>query len=337
MTGSDYGGESPAKKLARHSVWAQVWVANATRFRGMSFLVLAGPENADVRAIRVRGGDPQRIVCIDHDADVLEQARLIEPRATYMQSDALVAARSLRHSIDCVVLDYCAQLNETSMAAFARTIAWVAKERAVVIGAFSYGRESGRAAHSLQRADELFNPLDVEISMLLPSYEDEREFEVSHEASSRRFNHFLRLAAKAFTNVGLCYRVPEDPALASFAYISRTMHKVGTPMLYTIGSITRPRSRRLVGVEMAQATQHAQLPADVQEMNERVRSQAVMLARQYGSAVAAEAYNLSTPQVAAWLATANRQDRTWGREADAWAAREWLEDQLGPEFVMGHQ
>lgn len=45
MKTEEYGGESPAKKIARNTVWHSIYLAKSAQVGGSRAIVLAGPEN----------------------------------------------------------------------------------------------------------------------------------------------------------------------------------------------------------------------------------------------------------------------------------------------------
>jgi hypothetical protein len=300
MTTDAYGGESPSKKIARNTAWSVMRFFLGERFAAARYMILCGPENADARWLRAHGADPHKIVCVDHDASAISSAKQIEPSATYMALDALAAAKQYRRRFDCLMLDYCAQLNPRSIAQFARTVSWAARDGAVVCGAFSYGREVGEAARNAEQqlatvdVDALVErgPLECGDSL---AFDDEQQFDVNHASRMKRYITFIKTASPIFGGLGMRY-FPLLP-VTNVAYVSRTMRKVGTPMIYLLGRIDR-RGRGVV-LDRDADDVGITLPPDVQDMNERVRQMAVIMARRYGSAVAADAFNLKTAQVAA--------------------------------------
>lgn len=293
MTNS-YGGESPAKKLARQRLWDDIRRMYGEGFPGARIMVLAGPEAADARVLRAHGVNASKIILVDVDREALESSARIVPGARTFHGSALDAAKKYAGQIDVIVMDYCAQLRPESVSDFARTASF-ALRRCGGIAAFgmSYGREIGKAAAAVARG----RAVEAIVQELVRAkYDDEKPKVRSDMAQFRARKHVSCVeSVRAFRAIGMGFR-PE----VAIGYVSRTDAKPGTPMIYVAGKAKRGAAYR---PDVLKATQ---IRGGLWEIKNDMRARAVEIARVAGSETASDLMNLDAGTVRAWLALANR-------------------------------
>lgn len=280
-----YGGESWAKKLARHSVWEQVFEIAKAKSK---FLVLAGPEAADVRALRARGIPPERITGVDLDQASIDSSRLVEPRANWLIGDLFETCKKQRRGFDVLLLDFCFQLNEKNVDYFAKCAAFAARDGAIVVGAFSYGREQKATLADIKAASG-------EVKGFSGSLFAGAE---TPNAGLSRAASFQNWSARAFQLRGCSFDI-----VAGVSYVSFRASGGGTPMLYVVGRISRSKKStksniRVTRVDSAHEKAHS-----------LVREKAVAQARESSTETAADLFNVESGTLRAWRAVATRERR----------------------------
>lgn len=288
-----YRGDTNSKRLGRARAWGHIGPSP-----GRKYAVLCGPEAADARLLTAFGVRPADIVAIDMDEAAIESARGRVPGLVPVHGDVVHVAMKHRRSFDVMLLDFCAQLNSKTMALFARAVAIGAKDGALVVGGFSFGRESAAASARVSWGGRIAGTFH-------------REQEGDHlaaaglltgkaapaDAALARLGAFHLYAREAFSSVGVGLEILNW----SVGYTSREPGHPGTPMLLVGGHVRRKRDR-------VSAPPHwfSHYQVSAVDAPQQVRESAVAMARRHGSAHAAAVLNVEEPRVRAWLAVATR-------------------------------
>lgn len=341
---SGYGGESPAKKVARLEWWKAIHKTHPSLLTSR-IVVLAGPGAGDARVLRGLGADMSRVTMVDMDAAALESARAIVPEARAFLGTDLDAAVSMRGKVDVVALDYCMQLSAENIAKFGRVSAVALRSfGGVAACGMSYGRESGERLDAVNRGRGYWEQTSAYTEHALAGKRGAEAKKIMNRAA--RYSAFSDAARRGLGAVSLRF----EERWFRF-YQSATDTKVGTPMMYAVGTAKRgarcyetiaslagKRARHVLRETFAEAARddkwarqslnQSRIPAGlldaVADIHVRhdglvdfddcpdVRTAAVRAARTFGSRVTADLLALDDAdarRVPAWVAVDTREQR----------------------------
>jgi hypothetical protein len=327
-----YAGDTDPKRFARFYLWITIRELLG-EFQRRRFLVLAGPEAGDARALAALGVPPDHIVAVDRDAKAVEKARAAYGHlARFVHGDVLDIVKSMRHRFDAIFLDYCSPISNRTIDYTMRVAAWGLRAEGYIGAGFMYGREGPaardmllRTRSAMQEAMDSPDLLDVfkrralqmdfspdELNDLMRLTQSELDSVVATEREA--LPKIARLAALDFYMREAGHRLNMGSALqAEVTYRSARAGFTGTPMVYTVRKTRRPTRHlpvaKLHALFSINDDRHDRfdVPSDTEDL---VRSTFLHFA-EMGVERGALADLLCIPrtQAAAWLAVETRRQR----------------------------
>lgn len=240
-----YGGESWNKKGARFTMLGKAVERHAreNRCRPPTCMVLSGPDAADVRFLRASGVPVLNIIAVDTDSASCDAARRVEPGCVVREMDVVDAARLHRETVDILVLDLCAQLSEQTVDLFAKVAGIACRSGAVVIAAFSYGREIGARMENVSAMRTHARTWIKDRSGIIHA-------RLNDNAKRARLETFMLYARRSFQKRLLTWVGTHEGPVVAF-YSSQKEGRGSTPMMYVSGTVVREPLRIMMQRDLA--------------------------------------------------------------------------------------
>lgn len=301
-----YKGESPAKKLARISVWEMIAAGRSRPMGDARYLVLASREGGDINFLLGTGIKPTQIFAADINKAACAMARERFPGVTVLEGDVVDYARDKKlPNFDAIFLDFCGPVCESTLTAFHEVILWKATQDSVAVLGVMRGREQSEFAQECAQQKRVRVEW-METGRLDPELGDNSRGDV-----------MTRWLLDKSMGLGLPYLALPYGAVH---YHSRTELAGGVPMFMKGYRVARnwPRRSRSAFIESAQKKWHTLRRAfDVdggirtvmisgQDNDEKVRKILLDVAASMSLQHPEMIMNVSKATLAAWKAHATR-------------------------------